>query len=170
MSCPLRRAYEGSDLPTGRHRPPGLLSSRPPGLQSISRACRAPHRLSAPAVGFHPVTNQGICPPRYQARTLLGCRSVLTSSRVLGSRSEFEPVLAPASSSEEPRGTPFHEVWFPTACSSESSDLHRAYLTRLCYAYRLSQPPDVLFRSRPIGLVSCRSAPGIPPSEGSPVW
>jgi hypothetical protein len=52
---------------------------------------------------------------------------------------------------------------------TESSDPHRVYLTRLRYAFRLSQPLGVLLRSRPIGLVSCRSTPGIPPSEASPV-
>ena len=31
--------------------------------------------------------------------------------------------------------------------------------TRLCYAFRLSQPLDVLFRSRRLGLVSCRIRP-----------
>jgi len=36
-----------------------------------------------------------------------------------------------------------------------SSDLHRAFLTRLCGAFRLSQPLDALLRSRPTRLVSC---------------
>lgn len=35
------------------------------------------------------------------------------------------------------------------------SDQHRAYLTRLCGVFRLSQPPDALLRSHPTRLVSC---------------
>jgi len=48
---------------------------------------------------------------------------------------------------------------FPFDVSCVSSDSHRACLTRLCCAFRLSQPPDALFRSRPFGLVSCRIRP-----------
>lgn len=41
----------------------------------------------------------------------------------------------------------FLEVCYPTALAVNGSDLHRVYRTRLCYACRLSQPLDVLFRT-----------------------
>lgn len=44
-----------------------------------------------------------------------------------------------------------------TTYRDRDSDLHRVYLTRLCYASRLSQPLDVLFRPHPPCLVSYRS-------------
>jgi hypothetical protein len=47
----------------------------------------------------------------------------------------------------------------PTTSFNKSSDLHWAYLTQLCYAFRLSQPLDVLFRLRLPGLVSCQIRP-----------
>jgi len=37
----------------------------------------------------------------------------------------------------------------PTTLVETSSDLHWAYLTQLCYAFRLSQSLDASFRSRP---------------------
>jgi hypothetical protein len=66
---------------------------------------------------------------------------------------------------------PFHGVDFPTTFQDARSDLHRAYLTRLCCAFRFSQPRDALFHSRPHGLVSCRIRPWdssfqrVPPSQ-----
>jgi hypothetical protein len=45
---------------------------------------------------------------------------------------------------------PFHGVWYPTTLTETGSDLHRVYLTRLCCAFRLSQPLDALFRPQPI--------------------
>jgi hypothetical protein len=54
---------------------------------------------------------------------------------------------------------PFREVSFPSTSSSVSSDLHRVCLTRLCSVFRFSQPLDVLFRLRRLGLVSCRIRP-----------
>jgi len=44
----------------------------------------------------------------------------------------------------------FHGVWCPTTLSEAGSDLHRACLTRLCCAFRLSQPLDALFRLQPV--------------------
>jgi hypothetical protein len=43
-------------------------------------------------------------------------------------------------------GWPSHGVWCPTTLTETGSDLHRAYHTRLCCAFRLSQPLDALFR------------------------
>jgi hypothetical protein len=40
-----------------------------------------------------------------------------------------------------------HEVLFPSALEVMSSDLRRAYLARLCGAFRFSQSLDALFRS-----------------------
>jgi len=31
-----------------------------------------------------------------------------------------------------------------------TSDLHRAFISQLCCAFRFSQPPDALFRSQPV--------------------
>jgi len=50
---------------------------------------------------------------------------------------------------------PSRGVSFPLTYSNASSDLRRACLTRLCCAFRFSQPLDALFRSRPFSLVSC---------------
>jgi len=47
----------------------------------------------------------------------------------------------------------------PTTCPRAGSDQRRAFLTRLSYAFRFSQPLDVLFRLRHLGLVSCRIRP-----------
>jgi len=47
----------------------------------------------------------------------------------------------------------------PTTFPHAGSDQRRVYLTRLCYAFRLSQPLDVLFRLRPLGFVSRRIRP-----------
>jgi hypothetical protein len=38
----------------------------------------------------------------------------------------------------------------PTTLAVSGSDLHRVYLTRLCCAFRLSQPLDALFRPSPL--------------------
>jgi hypothetical protein len=46
-------------------------------------------------------------------------------------------------------GRPFRGVWCPTTLSEAGSDSHRAYLTRLCSAFRLSQPLDALLRLQP---------------------
>jgi hypothetical protein len=54
---------------------------------------------------------------------------------------------------------PFHGVFSPTTSQNMSSDQHRAYPTRLCYAFRFSQPRDALLRSYSHGLVSCRIRP-----------
>jgi hypothetical protein len=44
----------------------------------------------------------------------------------------------------------FHGVWGPTTLTEAGSDLHRACLTRLCGAFRFSQPLDALFRLQPL--------------------
>jgi len=44
----------------------------------------------------------------------------------------------------------FHGVWCPTTLAEAGSDLHRACLTRLCCAFRFSQPLDALFRLQPL--------------------
>jgi hypothetical protein len=68
---------------------------------------------------------------------------------------------------------PFHGVSSPTTFLDASSDPRRACLTRLCCAFRFSQPLDALFRSHLLGLVSCRSRPwgcafrGFPPLEAA---
>jgi len=43
----------------------------------------------------------------------------------------------------------------PSTSRDVSSDSYRAYLPRLCSAFRFSQPLDALLRSRPPSLVSC---------------
>jgi hypothetical protein len=52
-----------------------------------------------------------------------------------------------------------HGVSFPSTYSNATSDQRRACLTRLCCAFRFSQPHDASFRSRPFSLVSCRFRP-----------
>jgi len=53
----------------------------------------------------------------------------------------------------------FHGVWHPTTRTAASSDLHRVCLTRLCSAYRFSQPPDALLRLQPLRLCFMPVAP-----------
>jgi hypothetical protein len=48
----------------------------------------------------------------------------------------------------QPR-TAFHGVCRPTTLEETGSDQHRACLTRLCNAYRLSRPLDALLRLQP---------------------
>jgi len=48
-----------------------------------------------------------------------------------------------------PHRTPFHGVSCSSTLSEVTSDLHRGFLSRLCCAFRLSQPLDALFRSQP---------------------
>jgi hypothetical protein len=43
----------------------------------------------------------------------------------------------------------FHGVVHPTTHTEAGSDQHRVYLTRLCSAFRLSQPLDALLRLQP---------------------
>jgi hypothetical protein len=47
--------------------------------------------------------------------------------------------------------------------------MRQAYLTRLCYAFRFSQPLDVLFRLRLLGLVPCRVRPWDSALRGFPL-
>jgi hypothetical protein len=46
--------------------------------------------------------------------------------------------------------TAFHGVCCPTTLAEAGSDPHRAFLTRLCCAFRFSQPLDALFRPQPL--------------------
>lgn len=50
----------------------------------------------------------------------------------------------------------------PPASPESGSDLRRGCLPRLCCPLRLSQPPGAFFLPTPRGLVSCRSAHGVP--------
>ena len=43
----------------------------------------------------------------------------------------------------------FHGVLHPTTLEETGSDQHRAYLSRLCCAFRLSQPLDALLHPQP---------------------
>lgn len=49
-----------------------------------------------------------------------------------------------------PQRMVFHGVSCSSALSAGTSDLRRVYLTRLCCAFRLSQPLDALFRFQPL--------------------
>ncbi len=64
---------------------------------------------------------------------------------------------------------PFREVPFPSTLAEEDSDLRRACRTRLCCAFRFSQPLDALFRLRPSRPCFMPITPlGFQPSEVSP--
>jgi hypothetical protein len=52
--------------------------------------------------------------------------------------------------------TAFRGVLYPTTFAEAGSDPRRVCLTRLCCAFRFSQPLDALFRPQPSSLVSCR--------------
>ena len=58
-----------------------------------------------------------------------------------------------------PLRTASHGVSDPSTLEETDSDLHRAYLTQLCYAYRLSQPLDALFRLQPFSPCFMRVTP-----------
>jgi hypothetical protein len=155
------------ELTTTRHRIIGLLSSRLLGLQ---RARPIASTLSVRC------SRRGL----FQTFAVFTMERGVTISlvppdaRALGSRSEYVPsrlVTVPLQSTV---------VRFPTlqfaragvmtalpwslsylsATSEAGSDLHRAYLPRLCCVLRLSQPLDALFRPHPFDLVSCRYHPG----------
>jgi hypothetical protein len=67
--------------------------------------------------------------------------------------------------------TDSHEVLFPSSVLEPGSDMHRAYLTRLCYALRLSQPLSVLFRPAPFRPCFMPvTLLGFSPTEVSPRW
>jgi hypothetical protein len=51
--------------------------------------------------------------------------------------------------------------WDPSTLAALGSDLHRVCLTRLCCAFRLSQPLDALFLPVPSGFVSRRWRPWV---------
>jgi hypothetical protein len=90
---------------------------------------------------------------RIQRKTSLNPGSLDLATR----GSEFSQSSEPESDIEQP----FHGVLFPTTSSNICSDQHRSCLLRLCSAFRLSQPLDVLFRTCPLGLVSCRIRPWV---------
>jgi hypothetical protein len=55
--------------------------------------------------------------------------------------------------------TAFPGVSYPTTLEEMGSDLHRAYLTRLCSAFRLFQPPDALLHPQPVPPYFVRATP-----------
>jgi hypothetical protein len=71
------------------------------------------------------------------ARDVAHSESDARSKRPLGTHRLLERTLAA-----------FHGVLHPTTLTEAGSDLHRVCLTRLCSAYRLSQPLDALLRLR----------------------
>lgn len=65
--------------------------------------------------------------------------------------------------------TAFHGVCLPTTLEEMGSDQHRAFLTRLCSACRLSQPLDALLLPKPSRLCFAPVTPlGFIPSEVFP--
>jgi len=54
---------------------------------------------------------------------------------------------------------PFLGVLSPSTFPNAGSDNCRVFHTRLCCAFRFSQPRDALFRPRSLGLISCRIRP-----------
>jgi hypothetical protein len=73
------------------------------------------------------------------ARDNMHSESDVRSNRPLGTHRLLERTLAA-----------FHGVLHPTTLAEASSDLHRVYLTRLCSAFRFSQPLDALLRLQPL--------------------
>jgi hypothetical protein len=148
-------------LRTGCHHPVGLLSSRWPGLQSISVVQLASYWFDAPTLTLpagHPTAGlRGL-----RCTTWCGAVNTATSSsHALGSRPEFEPSRRARPGSERRIAPsryerPFPGISCPTTLEIASSDQHRACLTRLRYAFRFSQPLDASFRPHPSDLVSCR--------------
>ena len=59
---------------------------------------------------------------------------------------------------------------YPSTHKETDSYQHRSYLDRLCYAFRFSQPLDVLLRPNPFPLCFMRVAPmGLRPSKVFPL-
>jgi hypothetical protein len=77
--------------------------------------------------------------PPSNARDAMRGKSDARSTRSRNTRRLLEQTL-----------TAFHGVLHPTTLAEASSDLHRVYLTRLCCAFRFSQPLDALFRPQPL--------------------
>jgi hypothetical protein len=73
------------------------------------------------------------------ARDVVHGKSDERSKRPLGTHRLLERTLAA-----------FHGVLHPTTHTAAGSDQHRVYLTRLCSAFRFSQPLDALLRLQPL--------------------
>jgi hypothetical protein len=158
----------GSDLLARRRRRARFLSSHWTGLQSAARVpgttwVGAPTlRLDSPAC---PKDSQLLCAPWSVARELRGAWfDTLAALMPLVLRPEYLrtrlPVHADTSSScaswegrvfwrVASTGGPSMGFCGSTTLSDRDSDLHRACLTRLCCASRLSQPLDALIPPLP---------------------
>lgn len=98
--------------------------------------------------------------PRFSL--LLPSRSRLFQSRRLhltGPSTSCPASYATKASSPSTRNHTLLGFDAPSTPSMNPSDLHRGYLSRLCCAFRLSQPLDALFRDSPLGPISCRKHP-----------
>jgi hypothetical protein len=78
----------------------------------------------------------------------------------LGSASEYDPRQTAVEQH------PLLRFFDPSTHLATGSDLHRVCLARLRYAFRLSQPPGVLFLPWPSGFVSRRWRPWASPFRG----
>jgi hypothetical protein len=104
----------------------------------------APHGFGAPAVAF------GLSPWPSRSSRGHAVSSERTDDTILSCPSSRVQSMTRRRSLERPSPDgdglerPFHGVPCPSALAAMGSDLHRACLTRLCCAFRLSQPLDAL--------------------------
>ena len=114
-------------------------------------------------IGHAPLMNRARFPPP-QARDLkprgggrtrdagkMACRSPSSARDVVRGESEARSTRSRSTHRLLKQTlTAFHGVVHPTTLAEAGSDLHRDHLTRLCCAFRFSQPLDALFRPQPL--------------------
>jgi hypothetical protein len=122
---PVRSTTEDDRRRTTTHRPV-TLRPRPRKVSSFDRRAHPAHRQRLPPVSAG-------------ARNVVHRESDDRSKRPLGTHRLLERTLAA-----------FHGVWHPTTLTEAGSDQHRVCLTRLCSAFRFSQPLDALLRLQPL--------------------
>jgi hypothetical protein len=132
----------------------------PPAVSQRRAPTATPRGEKPPTLRTHngtskPPPRPGRTPAGAAERNRVGCRQVrwLCRPPILGRRAR--EVLPSGSARCHQQATTrmmavFHGVLGPTTLTEAGSDLHRAYRTRLCCAFRFSQPLDALFRLQPL--------------------
>jgi hypothetical protein len=139
---PVRRRV-GRSLTTVTRTLPRRLRAQRAHRSTWSSSLKARLRLGSPSARSHADCHQGLggVATAVPGDPLAASRS---ASRVSSARSPAWTARCTV------HGWPSHGVGCPTTLTEAGSDLHRAYHTRLCCAFRLSQPPDALFRPQPL--------------------
>jgi hypothetical protein len=157
----------------GRRAPAPLLALD--GLQSLYREDLAPYGLAPTTLTLAPLALASVAPDPSRRRERR-CSARRPPLLPLSSRSET-PAGACRARAVNPLALDAPPMGFlcPSTFAAGGSNLHRAYLTQLCCAFRFSQPLDALFRHlpfrpyfvpvTPLGFTAFR---GFPPTGSSP--